>query len=117
MTGRGIWGDTITLVRRAVVGTDVYGNDVEGETRETLSGVAWQPVDTTETQTTTRDQLLAHFRVYIRGFFDITGLDAVEYECPAAGLIRAEVHGRPEVFRSASGRLDHTAVTLREIQG
>ena len=40
MTGRGIWGDTVTLVRRDVVGQDVYGNDVEGETRQVLSGVA-----------------------------------------------------------------------------
>lgn len=117
MTGRGIWGDTVTLVRRDVVGTDVYGNDVNGETRETLSGVAWQPVDSSETRTQQRDQLLAHFRLYIRGFHDLSGLDAVEYMCPAAGLIRAEVHGRPEVFRSASGRIDHTAVSLRDIEG
>lgn len=117
MTGRGIWGDTVTLIRREVVGQDVYGNDVEGETREELSGVAWQTVDATETHISQRDQLLAHFRVYIRGFFDVTGLDAVEYTCPARGLIRAEVHGRPEVHRSATGRLNHTAVSLREIQG
>ena len=117
MRGRGIWGDTVTLVRREVVGQDAYGNDVDGEVREELSGVAWQPVDSTETRTQQRDQLLAHFRLYIRGFHDLSGLDAVEYVCPAAGVIRAEVHGRPEVFRSASGRIDHTAVSLRDIEG
>lgn len=117
MRGRGIWGDTVTLIRRGVVGTDVYGNDVEADTRETLSGVAWQPVDSTETQTQHRDQMVAHYRLYIRGFHDLTGLDAVEYQCPGAGLIKAEVHGRPEVFRSASGRLDHTAVALRVVDG
>jgi len=117
MTGRGIWGDTVTLIRRDVVGQDVYGNDVEGETRETLTGVAWQPVDSTETQTQQRDQMLAHYRLYVRGFVDVDGVDAVEYVCPAHGLIRAEVHGRPEVFRSATGRLDHTAVSLREVRG
>ena len=117
MTGHGIWGDTVTLIRRDVVGQDVYGNDVEGETRETLPGVAWQPVDSTETQTQQRDQMLAHYRLYVKGFLDIDGVDAVEYTCPAHGLIRAEVHGRPEVFRSATGRLDHTAVPLREVRG
>lgn len=117
MRRRGIWTDTVTLVRRAVVGTDVYGNDVDGEQREQLSGVAWQSIDTTETQTGTRDQLLAHFRLYIRGHHDLNGLDAVEYLCPAAGLIRAEVHGRPEVHRSVTGNIDHTAVSLREVQG
>lgn len=117
MSGRGIWGDTVTLVRRDVVGTDVYGNDVDGETRETLTGVAWQPVDSTETQAEQRDQMVAHYRLYIPWFHDLTGLDAVEYVCPGAGLIRGEVHGRPEVFRSASGRLDHTAVALRVVDG
>ena len=64
-----------------------------------------------------RDQMLAHYRLYVKGFLDIDGVDAVEYTCPAHGLIRTEVHGRPEVFRSASGRLDHTAVSLREVRG
>lgn len=117
MRRRGIWADTVTLIRREVVGTDVYGNDIDGEQREELSGVCWQTVDTTETQTTTRDQILAHFRLYIRGFHDLTGLDAVEYHSPIGGRIHAEVHGRPEVHRSVTGRIDHTAVSLREIQG
>lgn len=117
MIGRGIWGDTVTLIQRKVVAQDVYGNDIEGETREELSGVAWQPVDSTETHTEQRDQMVAHYRLYIPWYHDLTGLDAVEYTCPGAGLIRAEVHGRPEVFRSATGRLNHTAVALRVVDG
>jgi len=117
VSGRGIWGDEVVLVRRDVVGTDVYGNDVDGEVRETLTGVCWQPVDSTETQTQQRDQMLAHFRLYVRGFLDIDGVDAVEYASPSQGVIRCEVNGRPELFRSATGRLDHTAVSLREIRG
>lgn len=116
MNGRGIWGDTVTLIRRTVVGQDKYGDDVQGETREVLEGVSLHSVETSETQTQQRDQLLQYYRLYIPWLHDLSGLDAVEWES-VGGTKQAEVAGPPQVFRSASGRLDHTAVSLRQIGG
>lgn len=107
-----IWTDTVTHIRRRVSGRDHYGNDVYAEQRETLTGVSWQTVDSSETHTQDRDQTLAHFRVYVRGFLDVAATDEFEH----AG-IRAAVHGRPEQQRSPTGRLTHTAIQLRETRG
>lgn len=108
-----IWRDTITLVRRTLTGErDKYGKDVYNETRTPVSGCSFQSVDSSERHDTSRDQVLSHYRVYIRGFVDVAAVDAVEY-----GPITAEIHGQPEYNPSPTGRLTHTMIQLRDVRG
>lgn len=112
MTG-GIWADTVTLVRRVVVGRDRYGNDVYEDTREDIDGCSWQPLDSAERADQVQDQTVAHFDLYLPGLtIDVDAVDAFEH----AGT-RAEVHGPASYHRSASGLLDHTAVRLQQVRG
>lgn len=111
----GIWADTVVLVSREVSGRDKYGNDTYTETRTTIAGCSWQPIDTSERHDTGRDQVLAHYRVYVpylMGPTEVTAIDAVEYSD-----VIAEIHGDPQFQRSASGLLDHTVLPLREVDG
>ncbi|MBB6172178.1 hypothetical protein HNR23_002238 [Nocardiopsis mwathae] len=107
-----LWSDTVTWVRRRLDGRDQYGNDVYIDERVPLHGVCWQTVDSSEDETTTRDTVTAHFRLYIRGFTNVHPTDAFEHR----GIV-AEVHGRPEQQRSPTGRLTHTAIHLRHVRG
>ncbi|WP_160051290.1 hypothetical protein [Nocardiopsis sp. FR26] len=112
----GIWGDTVTLVRRVVVGRDRYGNDVYDETRETITGCSWQPLDSAERADQTQDQTVMYYDLYIPGLdVDVDAVDAFEHDGVRAE--RAEVHGPASYNRSASGLLDHIAVRLQQIKG
>lgn len=109
----GIWADTVTLIRRVVTDTDRYGNDVHEETRETITGCSWQPLDSAERADQVRDQTVAYFDLYLPGLdLNVDAVDAFEH----AGT-RAEVHGPASYHRSASGLLDHIAIRLQEVRG
>ncbi|CAM4138166.1 hypothetical protein [Nocardiopsis rhodophaea] len=107
-----LWFDTVTWVKRRVGGRDRYGNDTYTEERVPLRGVSWQSVDSAEDDDQTRDTITAHYRLYIRGLVDVEPTDAFEHR----GIV-AEVHGKPAQDTSPTGRLTHTAITLRYVRG
>ena len=103
--------DTVTVIRRTVVGQDARGNDVYGETRIDYDRCRVQPVSSTAVLDNPV-RITSHLRVFGPPGMDVAATDNVEYQGT-----RYEVDGEPARWGSPTGRLAHVEVLLRRVTG
>lgn len=104
---------TVTRIRRAVTGTDAYGNDITSETSTPILECSWDPRSSLGEDTDARQQVISGLMLFCADpAVDILPTDAIEVEG-----IRYEVDG--EVGRYTGSRMgnDHAAVALRRVTG
>jgi hypothetical protein len=106
------YGQTVTLVRRAVSGTDEYGNDTFTETQEDIPLCVVAPTGGSELIQFT-DQVNDPMQVWLPAGTDLTYLDAIIFE----GL-KYEVQGNPNSFTSPfSGHISPVQISVLRVSG
>jgi hypothetical protein len=107
------YGVTVTIVSRAVSGTDEYGNDTYSETTEDIPLCSVQPAGTSETTQFT-DQLSSEIVVYFPYGTDVEYIDALRLPDGT----EYEVQGKPNVWASPfSGNTAPVEVRATKVTG
>lgn len=108
------WADDTVIVQRAarVVDHNVLVVDWSQTPTETpVEGCSFQPASGVE-DINHRTAVSGPAQVFMPAGTDITGLDRVKFDGDTY-----EVVGKPQKWRSPSGNLDHTLVTLTSWEG
>lgn len=111
------YGETVTLVSRAKIGTDSDGNDVYTNTRTDVPRVPVWPRDGNGTsgneRTNAKDQVIVGYVAVLPAGTDVTAFDAVEWRG-----VTYEVEGEPGIFKSPfTGWEPGVVVALKRVTG
>lgn len=105
-------GDTITVQRRTVTGTDDYGNDVTEWTEHQIPRCNVQPVPRPTEVLGGTDQVTEQWRLFAPIGSDIRADDRVVYRGTAY-----QVDGQPQEYVTTIGVADHMEAYLKRWQG
>jgi hypothetical protein len=106
------YGQTVTLIKRSVNGTDGYGNDTYGETTVKVSPCVIQPSGSTEDIQWT-DEVATDLTVFMPYGTDVDAVDAVDING-----VRYEVQGDVSSWVSPfSGKTSPIQMRVRKVTG
>lgn len=103
--------DTVTVVRREVVGQDDRGNDIYDDVPVPYFPCRVQPVTTTEEENNAI-RVTSQWRVYGPAGMVVEPQDRVRWD---GGEF--EVDGDPEHWKSPTGAKAHTEIVLKRVTG
>jgi SPP1 family predicted phage head-tail adaptor len=107
------YGQTVTLIKRAVSGRDEYGNDTYTESATSVGNCVVAPAGSTENLQFT-DQVTTNAIFYLPFGTDVEAVDAIEYSGD-----RYEVEGQPNEWTPSpfSGHTAPIGVRGKKVSG